>query len=105
MLRIFRLTVVATLLLGGCQANTVLSHPRFGTPDLIGETAGDEARYYLPAHRPDYRWPEAERTYYFLAQRKQVVMIPGQRERVLALDEETEGFVRRSISDLQATSR
>jgi hypothetical protein len=91
------------ILLGGCQSVRCSLSPagmiqKHGTPDLISEQAGDLKRSFLPGHRPEYKWPHAIVTLFYLNDGRKFRLENGQwNESSMSPDErrEVEDSVRR----------
>ena len=72
---------------GGCAADhaavrrgTPITHVQaeYGLPDVIADRSGDQARFYVPARRPQAEWPaDAPRTFYYLERDLAVTFVSG----------------------------
>lgn len=81
------LVIAAMLLMFGCSLGdsgigyrTPITHIQldFGLPDVISDSSGDLARFYVPSDRPESEWPaNAPRTFYYIERNLQVVFING----------------------------
>jgi hypothetical protein len=76
---------------------------KYGTPDLIGESAGDMDRFYLPKSRPEMAWRRATQTFYYLSRKQTVVFYPNGTAVRHRLEPCSEEEARRTIGEIAAS--
>jgi hypothetical protein len=80
----------------GIRKGTPITHVQadHGLPDVICDTSGDQARYYVPTDRPKDEWPaDAPRTFYYLKQDLAVTFVLGKATNVAPIEAELRSAV------------